>query len=375
MEGSTVIVISPQSWGKMLVSKHHYAIELARLGHRVFFLNPPDYSLEKRFSLQEAPNGEGVLLVSHKPPIPYFLKFKATGVFHYLMGRHVKSLLRFLKADIDMVWSFDLGNTYPFKYFPATAKKIFYPVDEPLNAFAFQSAKGADIIFSITREILEKYKYLAIPAYFINHGVDPRFLLSDDVCETGEVVVGLSGNLLRPDIDRETLLDIIDSNQQIRFRFWGSYEPSSANLSGNTDPGTLNFIKALQRRPNVMLEGAVTTDELVDGYSWVSAFLICYDIEKDQSKGTNYHKIMEFLGTGRVIVSNNVTTFADRPDLLVMNKSRTDNKALPSLFSETIAGLGFYNDAARVEVRRNFAAGNTYRKQVERIEGILKQHF
>lgn len=375
METTTVIVISPQSWGKMRVSKHHYAIELARMGHRVFFLNPPDYSLQQRFDIRDAPDGEGVLLVSHKPPVPYFLKFKATPLFHYFMGRHIRNLLNVLNADIGIVWSFDLGNIYPFKYFPGSAKKIFFPVDEPLNSFAFRSARGADIMFSVTREILEKYKGLGIPGHFINHGVDSRFLFNDAVEMPSAVSVGLSGNLLRPDIDRETLLQIIDSNPQVFFRIWGSYEPSSANLSGNTDAETLGFIESLKCRPNVMLEGTVTTDKLIAGYRQVSAFLICYDIEKDQSKGTNYHKIMEFLGTGRVVISNNVSTFAGRPDLLVMNKSRTDNKALPNLFAETIRRLDFHNGPDRVAARRGFAVQNTYRKQVERVQDIIKGHL
>ena len=35
------IVVSPQSWGKMFISKHHYAVELSKLGYEVFFVNPP----------------------------------------------------------------------------------------------------------------------------------------------------------------------------------------------------------------------------------------------------------------------------------------------------------------------------------------------
>lgn len=373
--GKTVIIISPQSWGKMLVSKHHYAIELARMGYRVFFLSPPDYSLRTRFSVTPAPNGEGVILIEHRPPFPYFLKFKVTRLFHYLMGKHIKRLLSFLDVNIDIVWSFDLGNIYPFEYFPTNAIKIFHPVDEPLNDFAFQSAKGADVIFSVTREILEKYRDHHLPGYLVNHGVDPRFLLNDDILKLSKLVIGFSGNLLRPDIDREVLLEIIDENSQTSFRFWGSFETSSANLSGNSDGDTLAFIEKLKNRANVSLEGAVTTNELIAGYKDVSVFLICYDINKDQSKGTNYHKIMEFLATGRVIISNNVTSFAGRDDLLLMNESRSDNKGLVFLFKDVINKLDEYNSTGQVAVRRRYAAENTYRKQVERIEGILKQQF
>ena len=42
LKGKTILILSPQSWGKMFVSKHHYAIGLAKKGAVVYFLNPPD---------------------------------------------------------------------------------------------------------------------------------------------------------------------------------------------------------------------------------------------------------------------------------------------------------------------------------------------
>jgi len=41
----------------------------------------------------------------------------------------------------------------------------------------------------------------------------------------------------------------------------------------------------------------------------MDAFLICYDVKKDQSKGTNYHKVSEYLVYGRPIVSNYVSAY------------------------------------------------------------------
>ena len=50
----------------------------------------------------------------------------------------------------------------------------------------------------------------------------------------------------------------------------------------------------------------------------MDAFLICYDVEKDQSKGTNYHKVMEYLAYGRPIVSNYVSRYASDIDNFIM---------------------------------------------------------
>jgi len=64
---------------------------------------------------------------------------------------------------IDIVWSFDLGNYYPFKYFSNSTFKIFNPIDEPLTKEGINSASGCDVIISITREILEKYSHINVP--------------------------------------------------------------------------------------------------------------------------------------------------------------------------------------------------------------------
>lgn len=44
----TILIISPEPWGKMMISKHHYALELAKLGNEVYFLNPPNNNSIKK---------------------------------------------------------------------------------------------------------------------------------------------------------------------------------------------------------------------------------------------------------------------------------------------------------------------------------------
>jgi hypothetical protein len=69
----------------------------------------------------------------------------------------------------------------------------------------------------------------------------------------------------------------------------------------------------------------------------MDAFLICYDIEKDQSGGTNYHKIMEYMCTGKVIIGNNITTYKNKPELVQMVNERDNNRELPALFDHVIS--------------------------------------
>ena len=39
VNNNSVLIISPESWGKSKVSKHHYALTFANKGYTVYFLN------------------------------------------------------------------------------------------------------------------------------------------------------------------------------------------------------------------------------------------------------------------------------------------------------------------------------------------------
>ena len=360
----------------MFISKHHYAIELAKRGNIVYFLNPPEVKKGNNYfiRIKKSSEQENLLLIEHSLFFPFFLKFHMIGLFHLFMWFHVKKILKIIDRKIDIVWSFDLGNIYPLNYFSNKSFKIFHPVDEPLNKAAFNSGKGADILFSVTDEIIEKYKFYKIPGYFINHGISNRFLnLKNTGKALGNVRVGFSGNLLRSDIDRETFIQIIQENLNLIFECWGNYDLKEANIGGNEDKDSLRFIYELKTAPNVILHGVVPSNNLPKEFNRMDAFLICYDIMKDQSKGTNYHKVMEFISIGRVIIANNITTYKNKPELVQMVKERDNNSKLPELFRNVINNLSAYNSNELKEARTNFAICNTYEKQIDRIEFLISQ--
>jgi hypothetical protein len=380
LHNKTILLISPQSWGKMFLSKQHYAIELAKRGNKVYFLNPPNENSAHQTETIEIISSDisyNLFLINHKIWFSDKIKFHAMPLFHALMKFHVSKIKKKIPEVVDIVWSFDLGNYYPFRFFGKPSHKIFHPVDEPLNKTAIYSAKGCDIIFSVTNEILEKYKNFSAPKYFINHGVSEEFLRPVDVDNIfGDPIhVGFSGNLLRNDIDKTTLQKIIEENENIIFDFFGSYKKSQTNIGGSENSESEKFISFLQSKKNVTLHGTLSQQMLADKLHQMDAFLICYDIKKDQSKGTNYHKIMEYLSTGKVIVSNSVTTYKNEPDFVIMNDERENNLQLPSLFKKVINDLNHYNNSSLQQKRIAFAKNNTYQKQIDRIEQKLQEHF
>jgi hypothetical protein len=142
----------------------------------------------------------------------------------------------------------------------------------------------------------------------------------------------MSGNFLRPDIDRPVLIEIIKSHTDVLFECFGAYESKNSNLGGSSDQETIDFIEVLKQAPNVILHGMVSPETLAKELRRMDAFLICYNVEKDQSKGTNYHKVMEYLVFGRPVVSNKVSAYSQ--NRLVFQA--TDSDKLSNLFNFVI---------------------------------------
>lgn len=359
----------------MFVSKHHYAIELAKKGNTVYFLNPPVLKKKKPYSPIEivpVTGYDNLYLITNTIDFPYNIKFHWARLFHFLIRKHTRLIQKSIGKHIDIIWSFDLANVYPLKFFLKTAISIFHPVDDPLNNTGIDAARDADYIFSTANEILDKYDSYNVPKHFINHGIAEEFIVVKKQQKTDDKIrIGFSGNLLREDIDRKVLLQIINENQDCIFECWGSYEMKDANIGGGNDACTINFISSLKGSPNVILHGAVSTVVLANEFQRMDTFLICYDLSVENRNGPNYHKILEYISTGKIIVSNYISVYQDKPQFIQMVKDASSNNELPNLFKTVLRDLSVHNSEQLQKERMAFAIENTYVKQLTKIEKIL----
>jgi hypothetical protein len=129
----TYLLISPQPWGKMFLSKHNYAIELAEAGNKVYFLNPPTY---KRFSaklnVRVQKEMSNLFLIDYDLSMPvHVLRFKARRVYDLIINN---SLIRQINklADFDELWCFEPNIFSGFRPFNAK-KKLLFIVDQHDN--------------------------------------------------------------------------------------------------------------------------------------------------------------------------------------------------------------------------------------------------
>jgi len=357
----------------MFISKHHYAVALAKLGNRVFFLNSPKKtgSLKSGGVQLESTEYDNLQVVRHRFFYPYIIKHKFKALHIFLLKYHLKKVIHKIGGKVDIVWSFDVSDTISLKSFSDDCFKIFMPVDEPRMPAV--GAETADVLLSVTNEIINKYNTGNLPAMFVNHGVSDVFINEDgDILNNEQRQVGLSGNFLRPDIDWVTLKNIIAGNPGVIFNFWGAYDNKDANLSAAADTVELSPKEELASLQNVHFHGAVSATVLAESLKKMDCFLICYDIAKDQSGGTNYHKVLEYIATGNVVVSNNITTYANLPELVTMPAER-NNTQLPALFTTVINNLDSYNSQEKRRVRVKYAKEHTYAGNISRIEKFITE--
>jgi len=376
MNPPTVLVISPQPWDHIPVSKHNYSIALARRGHNVVFLNPPADSTAAASACDIVPECPGLRVLSYRRPWFYNLRFHAPVVFDWLMNRHVTKLLQSHQCVPDLVWSFDCNLFLDLSVFRAT-QTIFHPVDPLSELRHAMPARTADLVLTVSSRIADQIPRAQKMVHVVPHGLAAPFeQLAREQLERLKIQdgndkhdaadktvhVGYAGNLARRPVNRAVLRQIVAENSGIQFHFWGPDKCDSDPAAG--------FIAFLRQQSNVTLHGAVSQVQLAAGFRDMDAFLLSYLPDPVESDRSNSHKILEYLSSGKVVVSSRLQAYEEQPDLLVMSQTE-DDRDLAQLFSGVIDRLRTLNTVNLQQQRISFALQNTYDRHIERIFQLL----
>ncbi|MBL4708839.1 MAG: hypothetical protein JKY48_10425 [Flavobacteriales bacterium] len=353
----------------MFLSKHHYAITLAERGNTVYFINPP----LNRFKKLEVNNSfvhENLFIVSYGFFGIQNIRFHSPFIYKILNKFNLLRLKRKLSFQPDIVWNFDFYGYCDNSEFKKSLK-ISHQVDFIPEEFK-KNVTGADVLFSVAKEILEDLAEPNVPSFLVNHGIHEEFFNLDTlpIAENGKVKLGYVGNLLRSSVHYSLLTQLIKQNPEVEFVLIGNYEPS--NIGGANNPEGLAFVNQARQYENVVLTGVLNKQELSKKMQEMDLFLIAYVKEGDSCRGTNYHKVMEYLATGKVIVSNFVSAYENQ-DLLEMIDRDDNEEEIISLFNRVVNNLDKYNASEEMDKRIAFAKDNLYSKQLDRIELILAE--
>lgn len=360
----TILIISPQAWNAPNVSKHHYARLLGEMGHRVFFVEPPDHSRRDRNVAILPSDATGVSLVRYRLPFPYRIKFHARPLFKWLMKSVTRRVARTVPGPIDLVWDFD--NEYMFNDLGDFSAdfSIFHPVDD--IAPQFSSTKFAQLILANNGFYISSLPASGARTALIPHGTQGAFLdlararLEGTQPAFREVpkVVGYVGNLDRKDIDWEALYAVIGAHPELEFRMIGPYRSSSP-----PDPR----IEKLRAFANVTLLGRLESHEVIARSADVDIWFVAYRYEK--AKGLIYpHKINEFLATGKPVLASQLSfTF---PPGAVTCSAYEDNRDMPDLLGRIVADYAEVG-APLATTRARFAAENSYTDHIANISRLI----
>ncbi len=368
-ENKNIIILSPEKWGKNHISKHHYAKELAK-NNKVWFVE----------SCGEKNLKESIVILNSEIQNLTIIKYKQTikgrrflpNIFvSFLEKSIVKRILKKIDVEIDVVWSFDQFRFLNLKQFDAKIK-IFHPVDITNSPSSQKSmiANSSDIIFHVSDYIVEDI-ITKKPIYFIQHGLSEEFINPKKINKPSYIIenkinVGYVGNLINSFVDWENLIKTVKENDDINFVFIGPIHKS--NISGKSkNQEKINELKALK---NVTLTGEIESKRLAGILGYFDMFWLCYDSFLFKKQVSNSHKIIEYLSTGKPIVSNKIKMY-ENPELLIQVKSNTE---ISKIIRKISGNLSAYNVEDKKKNRIEYAHIYTYKKNLSTIANLLLNH-
>lgn len=353
--GKNILLISPEPWSHIKVSKHHYATHLALRGNRVFYLNPPG----EQEGISES-TFDGVFVVNYRGFIPG-LRFLPTFIQRWEMRRVFQKLQSICGVRFDVVWSFDNSVFFDLSALPVSLT-ISHVMDLNQDFQTAKTAATAHFCFCPSQPIMDRLRRYNPRVYKINHGYCETFSNEQTALPAMQgfrATVVYAGNLSIPYIDWPLLNELVSAHSDVFFRFIGPFDIADVRID------------RFSKLRNVEFAGRVETDVLFMHYRSADILLVAYQEEFQRGQAANTHKMMEYLASGRVIVATFTPEYEDQLPLVVMSEK---NRELPGLFRHVVDKLDYYNSPELARRRREVAADNSYHKQLDRIEKILKSY-
>jgi hypothetical protein len=141
LRNKTVFLISPERWGKMRISKHHYALELADRGCTVYFIEPPTLETSG-VMIKPTADHPGVHIVTYKP-VFRGERFLPALIFEWLLRRQIHLLVKNIGRKPDVVWCFQSFLFRDLRWFGAPVR-IFFLADQFNNLVGMDNISSAE---------------------------------------------------------------------------------------------------------------------------------------------------------------------------------------------------------------------------------------
>lgn len=347
-ENKSILIISPECWDHLFVSKHHYAIELAKKNNKVFFLNPPSDGYRCSRTLYS-----NIWKIDYSPFVKG-LRFMPKFIQRHLISLKYKQLQAIAESEFDIVWSFDNSVFFNFAFLSKDVFTISHIVDYSQNFQFSAAAKSANICLGVSQNIVGKLKLFNKHSFLVRHGLSLPVNRREEVRLPGQNTIKAmyAGNLNSIYLDKKTMFSLIDRFNYVDFIFAGS--------GGNDWP----------RYANCFFLGVIEPFRLAHYLAEADVLLMLYDSEKFPNQLTNAHKILEYLYSGKVIVGSKISDY-ENSDLLEM----TNQENIIVLFEKVTSNLVHYNSRENMTRRQLYAEQNTYQHRIVEIEQLIEKYY
>lgn len=346
LEGLNIIIISPDRWGFIDVSKHHYAKVLSKK-NQVYFIDPPNGGEDEKISdslhvIRKYTRVKGI------NKIPSSLRKR-------MMRKEVNSLLKSMNGSVDVVWSFDSSRLYYLDLFKAKLS-IAHLVDFRENHFLKELATSADYCFATSDSIIDNLKTHNKRSHKLQHGYAiPKELKSFDLPGENSTKGIYIGNLDIVFLDWNVVKVLCKEFSSIDFVFIGPISQPLLERMESTHLSNLHFVPKV---PSSDVPGYLT--------SATFCFQI-YDEKMFPEQLQNPHKIMQYLGSGKPIFASSTHEYRSS-GLIAEYKDQADVVEKFRTFSEELVK---HSSEESSKQRIDYALDHTYTKQVKRIEEFI----
>jgi glycosyltransferase involved in cell wall biosynthesis len=359
-----VLIISPEPWDGHFVSKHHYAITLASRGYDVYFLNPPQNNINV-VNLRETKYKH--LWEVNGPQVTKGLRFYPKSLRNTLERKWLEGLERQIGHRFTSIWLFENSRFYDMT-FAGKRLKIYHQVDLNQDLHVMEAVKSADICFCTTDYIKSELLRFTDKVYKIHHGFAWNYhkdsSLSreqNELFNSSKINVAYIGNLDISFLDIDLFILLLKNYPEVTFHLVGDYSRE----------------KELYRRcksyENVKWWGRIASDQIPIILKSVDILLVIYKANnsEEMKQLASPHKMMEYLASGKVMVSTYTDEYKDKLELLEMVDNADDYL---KKFDEVANNLAFHNSKEKQEKRTAFAKSHSYDRQLDKIVDYLKQY-
>lgn len=356
-----ILLISPEGWGPHRVSKHHYAITLARQGNEVYFLNPPNTDAMD----SQIP---GLIIINHSL-LFRGLSYLPKLISSFLTLLEIKWIETKLGLRFDIIWNFDPSRIFNLGMLKRKLR-IAHLVDLNQTFSREILCASSDLVLCTSKQLHAILSEFNDNCHNIGHGCQNeignkvREELSKIILNDSKIKVGYIGNLSYRYLDWPTIHSLVESFEESNFYFIGPEGVSNLAKSINNPPPI-----TLKSKGNTFFLGPVDSSEINSLLPMFDILLVAYKYE-DREQMANPHKIMEYFNSGKVILSSYTSEYSEQKDLLVMVDRPED---MVESFRAILNGIDEYNSMENKQKRRKFSLSHSYENQINRIEKILKK--